>query len=152
MGPKSANLDTVVSTKTRHRGILTLVIIIGALSGLIWRSSHLSQESPEPLPEATPRNNATSQTTIFAGLSGVPPQFIEQGPDKGYGWAEYETYEIRKALKEEGFSIKQDWMTPARIAHEFKIGNPICTYPVNGKTQTGLLQQSQIASTVSPLD
>ena len=73
---------------------------------------------------------ATSEPIVFAGLSGLSPQFIDQGPDKGYGWAEYETYEIRKALKEEGFSIKQDWMTPARIAHEFKIGSPICTYPV----------------------
>ena len=75
-------------------------------------------------------SNATSEPIVFAGLSGLSPQFIDQGPDKGYGWAEYETYEIRKALKEEGFSIKQDWMTPARIAHEFKIGSPICTYPV----------------------
>ena len=33
-------------------------------------------------------------------------------------------------MKEHGFSIQQDWMTPARIAHEFKIGSPICTYPV----------------------
>ena len=120
--------------------------MISALGGLLWRNSHLSQESPEPAlagsteksstataplaPEVNPSNNAEGQSIVFAGLSGVPPRFIDQGPDKGYGWAEYETYEIRKALKEEGFSIKQDWMTPARIAHEFKIGSPICTYPV----------------------
>ena len=111
-------------------------MMISVLGGLLWRNSHLTQEATKPpLAGSTENssitaNNATSQTIVFAGLSGVPPQFIDQGPDKGFGWAEYDTYEIRKGLKEEGFSIKQDWMTPARIAHEFKIGSPICTYPV----------------------
>ena len=126
----------MVSTKAWNRIILSLVIMIGVVGGLIWRTSHLTPERTKPiLAESTEkssitRNDTASQSIVFAGLSGVPPQFIEQGPDKGYGWAEYETYEIRKALKEEGFSIKQDWMTPARIAHEFKVGSPICTYPV----------------------
>ena len=135
-----------VSTKAWRRVILSFVIIVGALGGLLWRNSHLSLEPTEPTllgtteksstgaapltSDGTSSANAANQTIVFAGLSGVPPQFIDQGPDKGYGWAEYETEEIRKALKEEGFSIKQDWMTPARIAHEFKKGSPICTYPV----------------------
>ena len=136
----------VVSTRARNRVVLSLLVITGALGGLLWRNSHLSPEPTEnpltgsmeksstartPLaPEGTSGTNEGSQSIVFAGLSGVPPQFIDQGPDKGYGWAEYDTYEIRKALKEEGFSIKQDWMTSARIAHEFRIGSPICTYPV----------------------
>ena len=97
----------------------------------LTESTEKSSTATTPLaPDGTSDSNATSQSIVFAGLSGLSPQFIDQGPDKGYGWAEYETYEIRKALKEEGFSIKQEWMTPARIAHEFKIGSPICTYPV----------------------
>ena len=66
---------------------------------------------------------------IFAGLSGQPPKYIENGPERGPGWLEYHTHEIRKGLKEDGFNVKQDWMTPARIAHEFRIQSPICIYP-----------------------
>ena len=126
----------MLSAKARNIGLLSLVIMISILGGLLWKNSHLSQDPTNPpIAGSTEKssitvNSATSQVTVFAGLSGVPPQFIDQGPDKGYGWAEYETYEIRKGLIEEGFAIKQDWMTPARIAHEFKIGSPICTYPV----------------------
>ena len=133
-------------TKSRKIGLLLFLVIINALTWLLWRNPHLTQEPPQPTlagskessasatpliaPAGMPSNDTANQTIVFAGLSGLQPQFIDQGPDKGYGWVEYETHEIRKALKEEGFSIKQDWMTPARIAHEFKIGSPICTYPV----------------------
>lgn len=37
----------VVSSKARNRGILSLVIIIGAFGGLLWRNSHLTRDRSE---------------------------------------------------------------------------------------------------------
>ena len=42
---------------------------------------------------------------------------------------EYQTQEVRKGMIQDGFNIRRDWMTPARIAYEFKQNHPICTYP-----------------------
>lgn len=67
---------------------------------------------------------------IFAGLSGHPPQFIDSGPNRGMGVLENETQEIRKALAHNGYKTRMEYWTPARIAHEFRKGSPVCTYPV----------------------
>lgn len=75
--------------------------------------------------------NPRSQTPIvFAGLSNSSPKFIDWGPLKGTGWVEFETRPILKGMKQDGFSIQVEYMTPARIEHEFRVKNPICTYPV----------------------
>lgn len=66
---------------------------------------------------------------VFAGISGNPPRFIDSGPEKGNGWVEYQTLEVRKGMRREGFNLVTEYMTPARIAHEFKIKSPICTFP-----------------------
>lgn len=76
-----------------------------------------------------PKIQLSSNRIVFAGISGNPPRFIDSGPNKGTGWMDYETLEIRKGLKQSGFEIDYDWFTPARIAHEFKAGSPICTWP-----------------------
>lgn len=70
------------------------------------------------------------RTIIFAGRSGLPPRFIDEGPDRGAGWTEFETFEVRKGMAQDGFKIKMEYMTPARIAHEFRTHTPICTYPI----------------------
>lgn len=80
--------------------------------------------NPASNPEAEPE-------LVFAGLSGTPPRYIDAGPDKGLGYLEMQTEAVRKGLKSDGFRVRQEWMTPARIEHEFKIGSPICTYPLD---------------------
>lgn len=90
-------------------------------------------ESGHPSQLASPNSKANAPSTneeiIFAGLSGSPPRYIDSGPDRGNGWLEFETREIRKGVQGDGIPLKLDWMTPARIAHEFRVGNPICTWP-----------------------
>lgn len=102
------------------RGLPGPVVGLGFFLGLI-ASSQAAGPSPSPVPP---------KEIIFAGISGLPPRYIDTGPDKGLGWMEYNTHEIRKGMKQDGFVIKQEWMTPARIEHEIRIGSPICTYPV----------------------
>lgn len=70
---------------------------------------------------------------VFAGLSGASPRFIDSGPNRGLGWMERETREVRKALENDGFQIQFEYMTSARITHEFRAGNPICQWPVKWK-------------------
>lgn len=40
------------------------------------------------------------------------------------------TRPILKGMKQDGFTMQVEYMTPARIEHEFRVKNPICTYPV----------------------
>lgn len=78
---------------------------------------------------------------VFAGLSGSPPRYIDQGAFRGTGWEEYETQEIRRGLRADGFDIKLEWMTPARIEHEFASGSPICFWPVEWKNPVQLFSK-----------
>lgn len=74
----------------------------------------------------------------FAGVSGESPKYIETGEDRGMGWAEVETKEVRKGMKVDGFSLKQDWMTHSRIEYEIRQKHPICTYPYEWKPRDPL--------------
>lgn len=80
---------------------------------------------PSP-PTAEPKS---ADTITFAGISGVPPRFIDSGPMKGMGTLEFETRPIRKGMLQSGFEIQVEYFTPARIAHEFRTKRPICFYP-----------------------
>lgn len=73
---------------------------------------------------------ASTKKIIFAALSGRPPKYIDSGPYRGQGWLEFQTREVRKGLIQDGFQVQTEYMTPARIAHEFRIKSPICFYPV----------------------
>lgn len=83
-------------------------------------------------PTATEATAAASQgeKLVFAALSGTSPQYIDEGPYKGQGWLEYQTRSIRKGLTQDGIPWVTEYMTPARIAHEFRKNTPICFYPV----------------------
>lgn len=126
-----------------HFTLLMLSFGIGALgctqhSETPTSSAHLPANLEEALGTSLPRSQTetspgTSRQIIFAGLSSTPPRFIDAGPNRGTGWQEYETLEIRKALRRAGFEIKMEYMTPARIEHEFQAKNPICTWPVKWK-------------------
>lgn len=112
-----------------------LLSIFLAIAGLVRFTFIHQSAAPQsavttPAPESgvAPENESKNQIT-FAGFSGLPPKFIDSGLDKGLGWLEYHTQEVRKGLQADGFEIKQEWMTPARIAHEFEQKSPICVYP-----------------------
>ena len=78
----------MVSPKTKNGVILSLVITIGVLGGLLWGNSYLTQKPTEPpLTGNTEKSsnaitNTVGQTIVFASLSGLQPQFIDQGPEK----------------------------------------------------------------------
>lgn len=102
--------------------LATVTLIAASLSlGCTPSEAPQSPQQIAPLP--------SSKEIVFAGLSGLAPRYIETGPFKGMGWIENHTLEIRKGLEQDGFQIKQEWMTPARIAHEFRVKSPICLYP-----------------------
>lgn len=113
-------------------GILLSLAIVGALVGLwVVQSSQSPSRGALAKSDSPPQPPLTDQDEIiFAGISGLAPRYIESGPDRGFGWVDRQTLEIRKGMKIDGFRIKQEWMTPARIAHEFKKKHPICVYPV----------------------
>lgn len=126
----------------KRKKILLLGIVSGMVS-VIAAFSLLSKriEAPQvrtaqmgnrPSPDSSAVTDATppSDQIVFAGISGNPPRFIDSGPNRGTGWMEYQTLEVRRGMRVDGFHLKQEYMTPARIAHEIKLGNPICTYPV----------------------
>lgn len=129
--------------KTNLRLVVALILALSILIAIgltLGGRSYLSRKTlgqsltPPPSPTiAVAEQNASeaipSNTIIFAGLSGVPPRFIESGVNRGMGWQEFETQEVRKGMRDDGFILKQEWMTPARIAHEVREGHPICTYP-----------------------
>lgn len=79
------------------------------------------------------KNSNIKKRIIFAGISGASPRYIDHGPLKGMGWMEFEISEIKKGLINDGFDIIDEYMSPARIAYEFKGGNPICVWPTEFK-------------------
>lgn len=107
--------------------IILTFLLIGIL--ILLKSRQVDSPATSAAPSLVTQSPASSDALVFAGLSGVPPRFIDSGPDKGMGWVEYQTQYVRKGLKADGFQIQQEWMTPARIEHEFRKGSPICTYP-----------------------
>lgn len=123
--------------------VLTLVLALGAVLATLYypgdrrasltggAPSPIRSTPPDPLASNSPLSFGASQSTpiIFAGISGLPPRFIESGPNRGTGWLEYETQEVRKGMEADGFRLQQEYFTPARIAHEFQKGSPICTFP-----------------------
>ena len=138
-------MKLIVKVARKIAILISLAIIIG---GLIWGGRKFINDDLKKIPnnietpQAMPSNagvssSAKSNEIIFAGLSGVPPRYIESGPDKGSGWIEYKTLEVRKGMKEDGFNFKVEYMSPARIAHEFHVGNPICTFPVSWNNTPG---------------
>ena len=69
-------------------------------------------EIAQPVPSNGGESSSlSSKEIIFAGISGVPPRYIESGLDKGTGWVEYETLEVRKGMKEDGFKFKVEYMS-----------------------------------------
>lgn len=108
------------------RGILFLLCLLACTqrpeSDLKSRAtSNGLSKSPNPRGE---------EVIQFAFRSGSSPQFIEEGPLKGLGWQERKTLEIRNAIAKQGVALETVWMSSARIEHEFKVGSPICTFPV----------------------
>lgn len=111
--------------------VLLVGSVLGGIGFIFWTRTHLNQEQSKGLPvQPASESPPEPDQIVFAGLSGVPPKFFDSGPNQGQGWVENQTLEIRKGMKEDGFYLKQEYMTPARISHEFKRGAPICTYPV----------------------
>lgn len=107
--------------------LLLLSVAIGTAAWIAFK----------PPREVTPLESSNTDSTahqegeiIFASLSGTPPRYIDAGPDRGTGWQEYETQEIRKSLRESGIPNRLEWMTPARIEHEIRVKNPICFWPL----------------------
>lgn len=119
----------------RKKGSFLLTIgalcVFTTVTAVILKMRVFSNSSPnaDSFELLQSREETDSNQIIFAGLSGVPPKFIDSGSNKGLGWVEHQTLAIRKGMKEDGFHLKQEWMTPARISHEFRKGSPICTYP-----------------------
>lgn len=109
-----------------------MLAVLETLGIGLWWLNHPTPPSATPStgPSANAQPMKPEDEITFAGLSGLPPKFIDAGQKKGKGWSEIETLEIRKALATEGFKIKTEYFTPSRIAHEFRINSPICTYPV----------------------
>lgn len=122
------------------------VFLFGVICVLSFPGKALSTSKPEksqlPL-EETPR---PKDQIIFASLSGASPRYIDSGPDRGLGWIEFMTSDIRTGLQKDGFTVKQEWMTPARIEHEFRNGSPICFFPVNWNKPSERFRES------SPID
>lgn len=137
-------------------GVLLAAFAIFSVIALLHRgSSRTPPTSPAPdLALGDTAQNETDPTQIkktpiiFAGLSGIPPRFVEDGPMKGMGWMEHQTFPIRKGLIQDGFTIQSEYMTPARIAHEFRVRNPICVYPTewSNPKQTFAKKPSRIYS------
>ena len=113
---------------------MAFFVVLTLSTALYHTLSHpKSPEVPEIKTQVTafssPSPSPDSDTIIFAGISGHPPRFIDSGPNRGTGWVENMTQEVRKGMKEDGFKIKLEWMSPARIAHEFRVKSSICTFP-----------------------
>lgn len=92
-----------------------------------------SHQIPSPQPSVSAQNRRISTPIVWAGLSGMAPRYIDAGSKRGFGWMEYQTRGIRKYLESEGIELKMEYMTPARIEHEFRKKSPICFYPVEWK-------------------
>lgn len=112
-------------------GFLLLALVFGFFlhrrSGVFHSTSGMgASTSLVPVDEKPLEENEL----IFAGVSGESPKYIDSGPNRGLGWAEYQIREVKRALEEAGFKIRQEYFTPARIAHEIKMKTPLCTYPV----------------------
>lgn len=104
-------------------------------------------------PEAKQTSLASSPNTItFAGISGVPPRFIDSGPMKGMGTLEFATRPIRKGMVQSGFEIQFEYFTPARIAHEFRSKRPICFYPTEWTHPESLFETKPDRIYSIPLD
>lgn len=108
-------------------------------------------------PSASPISTSTTfpetaEKLIFAGLSGRSPEYIDSGPDKGSGWMDVRTLEVRKGLKMEGFKIDEEWLTPARIEHEIRSGAPLCTYPAKWNNPRELFRNRPDRLYSIPLD
>ena len=67
---------TGYAPRLRNRGIFSLVILIGALGGLLWRNSHLSQEPTEP----TLAGSTEKSSTATAITQQVSPSFSRAYP------------------------------------------------------------------------
>lgn len=105
--------------------------LVGLCSGVIGltRLASLPGAHATGTTETTAQESVGPKKIIWAGVSGLPPKYIDSGPNKGTGWLEVQTLAIRKLLERQGFQIQIEYFTPARIEHEFQSGSPICTYP-----------------------
>lgn len=128
-----------VRRRTQIARVLFVVLVAGVIA-LKLRQLPESSSQPTASLEAVPIDN---ETLVFASVSGLAPKFMDSGPEKGMGWAEVQTQEIRKGLIQDGFKVKQEWMTPARIAHEMRMHHPICVYPVEWNHPERLFAKKQ---------
>lgn len=111
--------------------VLALILFLGWVGFPALKPS--AREATDALKGVPSSLNAgnSKKTLIWAGISGQSPRYIDSGSNRGLGWIEYETREVRRALERAGFHLKMEYMTPARIEHEFRSKNPICFYPVD---------------------
>lgn len=117
--------------KITHQAKALGALVAVSLLGCTLRSSQdQSGVASAPQQPSALASASIDPPIVFASISGLPPQYIDAGPQKGLGWREYETLQVRKGLKSDGIRLVQEWMTPSRITHEFHERSPICTYPV----------------------
>lgn len=141
---------------------LALAASLGGLVLALWlayewsspskKSPSHSSQSGNPAAESKPSSEGGVKEIVWAGLAGVPPRYFDSGENRGLGYLEVQSKEIRKALTGAGYQLRYEYYATPRLDYEFTQKRPLCFYPFQWRDPKTYFQKKTDRILSIPLD